>query len=260
MLRILKFLVQNNFCYDIISSEVNVFLGVCYMWIILVWVISTLCYLPMYFAGVGYIVPNTLIQMKYLFVVIPLFISLVCVKKEGRHIKKWFCNMLMQKAEIEAFALCSVIALCGISCTRILGKEAWNLETILFNTLYLFLMATLEEIAWRGYRLDSLLKKTSKLAILVVSFEWAIWHIPMWMIRNSLRGNEIPFWLVYTLCVGVILGKCMTWYKNILVPIILHTIFNICFLIPIEKNVIIVACVLLGMLVYNKLKRIRSDV
>ena len=223
------------------------------MWIILVWIISTLCYLPMYFDGVGYIVPNTLIQMKYLFVIIPIFLSLIYVKKKIS-IKKWLYNIFAQKIEFEAFTLCSVIALCGIVCTCILSREVWNKGALLFNAFYLFLMATLEEIAWRGFRIESLLKKTKKFAILIVSLEWAIWHIPMWIIRNSLGLIEIPLWLVYTVFVGVILGKCMTWYKNILVPILLHTIFNLCFLMPIQINVIVVACVWLGVLIYKKVK------
>lgn len=228
------------------------------MWIILVWVISTFCYLPLYFDRLGYVVPNTLTQMKYLFVIVPIIFSLICVKKKGRGIKKWLCNLFVQKTELETFILCSVIALCGIVCTSILSRNAWNEASLLFNTLYLFLMAMLEEIAWRGFRLESMLKKTKKFAILVVSLEWAIWHIPMWMMRNSLELKEIPFWLVYTVFVGIILGKCMVWYKNILVPVILHTIFNFCFLMPIKVNINVVLGVLLGVLIFERVKEKRN--
>lgn len=227
------------------------------MWIILVWIISTLCYMPLYFDKLGYEVPNTLIQMKYLFVVIPAIFSLMCVKRRTS-IKKWIYNLFVQKMEFEEFAVCIVIALCGIVCTSILNRDVWNEASLLFNTLYLFLMATLEEIAWRGFCLESILKKTKKFAILVVSLEWAIWHIPMWMIRNSLELKEITFWLVYTVFVGIILGKCMAWYKNILVPVILHTIFNFCFLMTIRINVIVVLCVLVGVLIFEGVKGKRN--
>lgn len=228
------------------------------MWIILVWVVSTCCYLPLYFEKLGYTVPNVLIQMKYLFVIVPLIFSLVCVKRRTS-IKKWLGNLFVKKIEFEAWAVCGVIALCGILCTSILNRAAWNGVSLLFSAFYLFLMATLEEIAWRGFRLESMLKKTEKGAILVVSLEWAIWHIPMWMIRNSLGLNEIPFWLVYTVFIGNILGRCMIWYKNILVPIVLHTIFNLCFLMPIKINVWIVFGVLAGVLILGRIKEKKTN-
>lgn len=140
------------------------------MWIILVWIVSTFCYLPLYFERLGYAVPNILIQMKYLFVLVPIIFSLICVKRRTS-IKKWLGNLFAPKIEYEAWAVCGVVALCGILCTSILNREAWSGVSILFSTLYLFLMATLEEIAWRGFRLESMLRKTEKCTILVISLE-----------------------------------------------------------------------------------------
>ena len=227
------------------------------MWIIFVWIVSTFCYLPLHFERLGYVVPNTLIQMKYLFVIVPIIFGLICVRRRTS-IKKWLGNLFASKIEFEAMGVCGVIALCGILCTSILNREAWNGVSLLFSTLYLFLMATLEEIAWRGFRLESMLRKTEKCAILVISLEWAIWHIPMWMVRNSLGLNEILFWLVYTVFVGNILGRFMIWYKNILVPIVLHIIFNLCFLMPIKINVMVVFCVLVGVLILGRIKGKRN--
>ncbi len=65
--------MQNNFCYDMIFPEVNVSPGVYYMRIILAWGISTLCYLPLYLDGLGYIVSNALLQTKYLLIAMFLF-------------------------------------------------------------------------------------------------------------------------------------------------------------------------------------------
>lgn len=66
------------------------------MWIILVWIISTLCYMPLYFDKLGYEVPNTLIQMKYLFVVVPAIFSLICVKRKTS-IKNGYITCLYKK-------------------------------------------------------------------------------------------------------------------------------------------------------------------
>lgn len=224
------------------------------LWIILVWIISALCYLPLYFEQLGYAVPNALLQMKFLFVIVPILFALVFVSRKTS-IKKWIKGLFAQKVYMEPLILCGIIASCGIFCTSILEKKAWDGVALLFNTLYLFCMATLEEIAWRGFRLESILqKKTERIAIMTVSFEWTVWHIPMWMIRNAIGISEIAFWLMYTILVGNIIGKCMMRYKNILVPIILHTIFNVCFLMSIKAGVIVVLCIWIGVRTYITFK------
>lgn len=220
------------------------------MWILFVWIVSAICYLPLYFEKSGYATPNVLIQMKYLFVIVPVIFALIYVRRRTS-IKKWFRELFVHKIEIEAFVLCGLIAFCGILCTCIWDKVEWNVISLLFNVLYLLCMAALEEIAWRGFYLESMMqKKTKRIAVWIVSAEWAVWHIPMWMIRNSLGLNDVIFWLIYTTLVGNILGICMMRYKNIFVPIMLHTIFNVCFLMPIQIGMITVLCVWLGILVY----------
>lgn len=216
------------------------------MWIILVWILSTLCYLPLHFEKIGYSVPNALIQVKYLFVLVPILLSLLCVSTKTS-INKWLHSLFVTKIENKAFIVCGVIAFCGIICTSIINVKEWKEMSSLFGICYLFFMAMLEEIAWRGFFLESIRqKKTEGIAVLIVSIEWAIWHIPMWLIRNSLDINEVFLWLVYTVLIGNILGSCMIRYKNILVPIILHTIFNVCFLMPITKSILIVLSIFIG--------------
>ena len=183
------------------------------MWIILVWIISAICYLPMYLERLGYGVPEVLVYLKYLFVAVPIIAALICVRKIS--IRKWLKGLFASKIGMEPLILCGIIALCGIFCTGILDKKAWDGTTLLFSTLYLFGMAALEEVAWRGFWLESMLKKKAeRIAILIVSLQWAVWHIPMWAIRNSLGLHEIVYWLVYTVLVGNVLGKSMIRYKN----------------------------------------------
>ena len=225
------------------------------MWIVLVWIISTVCYLPLYFERIGRSVPSALIQAKYLFVVIPIIFALMYVRRKTS-IKKWLYKLFAIKIEIEAFVVCGIIAFCGILCTSIINIKAWNEISSLLGIVYLFFMAMLEEIAWRGFCLESMMKKKREnVAVLIVSLEWAIWHIPMWMIRNSLGIKEIALWLVYTILVGIILGNCMIKYKNILIPIILHTMFNVCFLMPITKSIIIVLLICTGVIILKNSKR-----
>lgn len=220
------------------------------MWILFVWIVSAICYLPLYFDTSGYAMPNILLQMKYLFVIVPIISALICVRRKVS-IKKWLRGLFVHRIGIEPFVFCGLIAFCGILCTCMWGNAEWNGISLPIMALYLLCMATLEEIAWRGFYLEAILqKKKEQIAVWIVSAEWAVWHIPMWMIRNSLGLNEVIFWFMYTILVGNILGICMMRYKNIFVPIMLHTIFNICFLMPIKIGVIAVLCIWLGFLIY----------
>ena len=89
-------------------------------------------------------------------------------------------------------------------------------------------MALIEEVVWRGYRLRIVAKnKKEMVAILFVSLEWAVWHIPMWTMRNLIGIGEIAFWILYTVIVGCVLGKSFMRYRNILVPIFLHDVFDV---------------------------------
>lgn len=223
------------------------------MRIIFVWLISAACYMPLYFEQLGYGAPDVLLRLRYLYVAVPLVVALICIKRRGS-VKKWLGGLLAGKVGAEPLALCGAIGLFGVLCTLILNRQAWDGISILFNTLYLLCMAALEEMAWRGFYLQSALeRRAAGTAVLTVSLEWAVWHIPMWAVRNGLGPEEIVLWLVYTVLVGSILGKSMIRYRNILVPVVLHTIFNVCFLLPVEAGVAAVLCVWLGVFIFEKL-------
>ena len=113
-------------------------------------------------------------------------------------------------------------------------------------------MASIEEVVWRGYRLRIVAKnKKEMVAILFVSLEWAVWHIPMWTMRNLIGIGEIAFWILYTVIVGCVLGKSFMRYRNILVPIFLHTIFNVFFLMPVHINMLVVLSILVAMIIFE---------
>ena len=108
-------------------------------------------------------------------------------------------------------------------------------------------MALIEEVVWRGYRLRIVAKnKKEMVAILFVSLEWAVWHIPMWTMRNLIGIGEIAFWILYTVIVGCVLGKSFMRYRNILVPIFLHTI-----LMPVHINMLVVLSILVAMIIFE---------
>jgi len=88
----------------------------------------------------------------------------------------------------------------------------------------LFLVSTLlfgplpEEIGWRGYGLESLQTKYSALqSSLIVGFFWVIWHIPLFLTKDSgfaaiypLYSLSFWLWAISLLSISII----MTWIFN----------------------------------------------
>jgi len=62
--------------------------------------------------------------------------------------------------------------------------------SLLTSCIYLLITAFVEEIAWRGFLLERLPFEKIK-SVLFVGAVWAVWHIPMWIIRNSLGMEQI---------------------------------------------------------------------
>lgn len=210
------------------------------MWTLLVWIFSAICYCPLYFSQQGADVPAMALDLKYLFILMPLFFTFLFLLR-SKGVRKWAKGMFEFRFQPEAFALCLIAAVVGVFLSSILAKQEWKPQSMLAGAAYLFCMAWIEEAAWRGYRLKAAMEdRKDATAILLVSAEWAIWHIPMWVIRNGIGMGEIVLWILYTVTVGCILGKSFVRYRNILVPVLLHTIFNVCFLMPIRINLVVV--------------------
>ena len=203
------------------------------------WLLSALCYLPMYLEQQGLAIPHGILNVKYLFVAMPLFISLLMLLSEKRSIKKWLKNLFSKRIKPGTWIICILTALCCIFCTYFFGEETWDISSLVPNIIYLLFMAALEELAWRGCLLHDMLKGKSKFtALLCVSLGWAVWHIPMWTVRNSISAPELPYWLIYTVLVGLILGIHMIKTENAAVPIVVHTVFNTALLTPVKISIL----------------------
>ncbi len=224
------------------------------MWILLVWIVSTICYVPLYISQQGMAVPSIILNIKYFFVLVPFFLTLVFLLR-NRAIKKWLIGMFELNIQVGALAFCLIIAVVGILFTNILTVQDWELHTLLVRMVYLFFMALIEEVVWRGYRLRMVIQNKKEVeAILFVSLEWAVWHLPMWIMRNLIGIGEIFFWILYTVIVGCVLGKIFLRYRNILVSILLHTIFNVFFLMPIHINMFVVLSILVAIIVFERIE------
>lgn len=105
----------------------------------------------------------------------------------------------------------------------------------LSSLLIIFLAPTIEEIAWRGYGVDSLRSKFSlwNTTILFASL-WALWHVPLFFIngyyQHTLWHTSIVSVVNFFISIlpAAILINWM-YYKNnrnILVAILLHFMFD----------------------------------
>ncbi|MCI9316678.1 MAG: CPBP family intramembrane metalloprotease, partial [Oscillospiraceae bacterium] len=65
---------------------------------------------------------------------------------------------------------------------------------------------------------------------------WALWHIPMWAVRNSLGPAEIAPLLLWAVLISGALGSFYCAYENLLSVSLLHMAVNICFLAPAAWN------------------------
>lgn len=88
-----------------------------------------------------------------------------------------------------------------------------------------------EELGWRGFALNELQKKHSPLmSALIVGALWGFWHTPLWFLTSGYTGvNLIKYCVLFM--IGIIsVTVIMTFFyninKNLLVPIIIHQLFN----------------------------------
>jgi len=124
--------------------------------------------------------------------------------------------------------------------------------SLLTSCIYLLITAFVEEIAWRGFLLERLPFKKIK-SVLFVGAVWAVWHMPMWIIRNSLGMEQIVCLCIWTLLVSIVLGITYYQCRNILLIAIMHATFNICYLAPIQYNIVVLAIIIfVGTLLYKK--------
>jgi membrane protease YdiL (CAAX protease family) len=139
-----------------------------------------------------------------------------------------------------------LIALLSVFVSMFLSNEytQWQpMLSLIQNplTFVFFLISTLvlgplpEEIGWRGYGLESLQTKYSALqASLIVGFFWAIWHIPLFLTKDSgfaaiypLYSLSFWLWAISLLSISII----MTWIfnhteKSTLTAILFHFSIN----------------------------------
>ena len=230
------------------------------LWVSVVYVLSFICYVPALLEQNGIIVPNGLLYLKYLYVCIPAMAAILLLIRE-QNIKVYFTRMFSGKITIKYILvgiICMTVGIFDSYCYSFIVKNNLFKNTystvisLLTSCIYLLITAFVEEIAWRGFLLERIPFKKIK-SVLFVGAVWAVWHIPMWIIRNSLSMGQVVYLCIWTLLVSVVLGITHYQCRNILLIAIMHAIFNICYLAPVQYNIVVLATIFfVGTLLYKK--------
>jgi membrane protease YdiL (CAAX protease family) len=80
-----------------------------------------------------------------------------------------------------------------------------------------------EEFGWRGYLLPRLMPLGQNWAILLSGVIWACWHLPLnllYGVNGGLQG--FPFWLVWTIGLGAVLGWLRLRAQSVWPAAIMH--------------------------------------
>ncbi|MDE7261833.1 MAG: CPBP family intramembrane metalloprotease [Oscillospiraceae bacterium] len=231
------------------------------LWTSIVYILSFLCYVPMLLRQLEIPVPDGLLHLKYGFVLIPALVTilfLLCERQTGDYL-----TGLFKRISLKELAVCAAIALTGVlvtCCYSFLSRKPLyssaypSLASLAVSCIYLFMTALAEEAAWRAFFFRSLAAGGEKTGAAVVTGAiWGIWHIPMWIIRNSLRLPEVIPLLVWVVLVSVVLGVFYYKFRNILSAALLHMICNICFLAPaVWNDAVLLCCIFAGFAVCKK--------
>lgn len=233
-------------------------------WVCAVYLVSFGCYVPLLLKQCGKTVPGGLLSLRYGFVLVPAVISLIAWAREGS-IKACLLRHFKPISSKEA-GLCGAMALAGIAVTcgyslvektNLFAGTYSSIVSLAGGCAYLFATALAEEAAWRGFLFQRMAAGGGRLAAAAVSgVLWAVWHIPMWSIRNGLPAGEIAALLLWAVLLGSLLSIFYKRYSNLVSAALLHLTCNVCWLAPAKCNVLVL---LLGSLLCWSVQQWRKN-
>ena len=218
------------------------------LWLFIVYILSFICYIPSLLEQHGISLASGFLFLKYLFVCIPVITSvlfLICEHNFKTYFTQMFSGIITARHILNGIAYVVVGILVSYCYSVIAGVDLFqtsypSITTLLIGCVYLFITGFVEEIAWRGFLLERVsFEKKSMFNIIFVGVAWTIWHMPMWIIRNSLRTEQVIYFCIWTILVSFVLGITYYQCKNVLLVALIHAAFNISYLAPVQCNIII---------------------
>ncbi len=237
------------------------------IWIFAVYMFSFLCYAPLLAKRLGAEPPEALSYLRYGFVLVPALVSLVFLLREGGG--KPYAADSFKTVSLKEIAFCSAVALAGVLVTWVysywrrvdlFGSTYPSFVSLAAGCTYLYVTALVEEAAWRGFFLKRMAEGGKRIkASLFVGVVWAVWHIPMWSLRNSLGLREIIPLFLWTILLSLVLGMFYCTFENLFSVSLLHMLFNVCFLAPAGYNsIILFTGIFIGLLYRKRRRMVRS--
>ena len=132
------------------------------LWVCVVYILSSICYIPMMLQQHGISVPNGLPLLKYLFVCIPATSAFLFLSFEHR-LKKYFATAFSGKIALKQIGIWAIMVFAGVSVsfcyslaarTDLLQNTYPSVTVLLASCMYLFATAFIEELAWREFLLE----------------------------------------------------------------------------------------------------------
>jgi outer membrane scaffolding protein for murein synthesis (MipA/OmpV family)/membrane protease YdiL (CAAX protease family) len=135
--------------------------------------------------------------------------------------------------------------------------------------LILLITASLEELGWRGYAIESLMQRYSYFAsTFIFSILWSLWHFPLVFIQNTYQHAifnlnalyAVNFFLSIIPLTFIISWLCHENKHSVIAAILLHFNINICqelFMIENDTKCIqtaILMFIAIGVVIFNKQK------
>ena len=180
----------------------------------------------------------------------PFIISLIMTIRSGKAMTKDFFNRLINIKLINIRILpvfCIIMPLSviiSIFISILLGgrpeqfrpAEGFSFSTGVVPALTILLLAaSFEELGWRGYAFDSLLRRFNFFkSSLIFSILWSLWHLPLILVKDSYQYEIMQENVLFAInfFVSIIpLGFIISWIciknrKSVFAAVLFHFIIN----------------------------------
>jgi len=87
-----------------------------------------------------------------------------------------------------------------------------------------------EQLGWRGFALNEVQKKYSPLkSALIVGVLWGSWHAPLWFLSGYTGVDLIKYitlFMIGIISVSIIMTLFYNLNRNLIIPIVIHQLFN----------------------------------
>jgi len=85
-------------------------------------------------------------------------------------------------------------------------------------------------LGWRGFALNEVQKKYSPLkSALIVGVLWGSWHAPLWFLSGYTGVDLIKYitlFMIGIISVSIIMTLFYNLNRNLIIPIVIHQLFN----------------------------------